>query len=92
MTTDEVEAGAVDIEETEVDTVLFPKRAEEQEDSSNDEMDDDPRTYALFVPEERTVHQFIRDYIDLNNRVTEWEQSIQCYGHNQGNFSGDKTR
>lgn len=64
--TDEVEAGAVEIEEAEVDAVLSPEWAEDQEESNDDEMDEDPQTSALFVPDDRTVHQFVGDNIDLN--------------------------
>lgn len=42
------------------------KRAEDEEDISDNEMNENPQTSALVVPNERTVHQFVGDNIDLN--------------------------
>ena len=62
MVTEKDEAAAVEIEEAEVDVVLSPEQAEEQEENS-DEMDEG---FAVFVPEESTVQQCVGDNIDLN--------------------------
>ena len=66
MITDEDVAGALEIEEAEVDAALSRERTEDQDDSSDDKMDEEPQTSAHFVPEERRVQQFVGDNIDLN--------------------------
>ena len=62
---DEDKEGAQEIEEAEVDALLSPEWAEDEEDSS-DEMNEDSQTSLIFVSEESTVHQFVGDNIDLN--------------------------
>ena len=62
---DEDKEGAQEIEEADVDALLYPEWAEDEEDSS-DEMNEDSQTSSIFVSEESTVHQFVGDNIDLN--------------------------
>lgn len=62
---DEDKEGAQEIEEADVDALLSPEWAEDEEDSS-DEMNEDSQTSSIFVSEESTVHQFVGDNIDLN--------------------------